>query len=141
MNATYDAPVDSRGELCYAHDRREQVTLPNREAPTVQVATDGLLVVLQVTDPFGRLTRDHVLASIDRGRQARKGSGSDVVDRSQGGAGLGLWRVYASSAVTIVDIIPGRATTVTAVFDIDVGPRDARTMPPSLHLFDRGRMG
>jgi hypothetical protein len=140
MNATFDAPVDSRGEPHYAFDRREQVVLKDREIPVFQFATDGMLVALQITDPFGRLTRDHVLSSIDRGRQAGRTSSAEIVDRSQGGAGLGFWRVYSSSAVTIVDITPGHSTTVTAVFDVDVAPREARTMPPSLHLFDRGRL-
>ena len=45
------------------------------------------------------------------------------------------------TAVTIVDVLPGHSSTVTAVFDVDVGARDARTLPPSLHLFDRGRLG
>lgn len=141
MNATYDAPVDRSGEPRYAYDRRAPVELDEGEIPLVQLATDGMLVVVAVTDPFGRLTRDHVLASIERGSEAGRSSTSEVVDRSRGGAGLGFWRVYSSAAVTIVDIVPGHSTSVTAVFDIDVAPRDARTMPPSLHLFDRGRLG
>lgn len=141
MNATYDAPVDDSGEPRYAHDRRAPVELDDYEVPLVQVATDGMLVAVAVTDPFGRLTRDHVLASIQRGYEAGRSSTSEVVDRSRGGAGLGFWRVYSSAAVTIVDIVPGHSTSITAVFDIDVAPRDARTLPPSLHLFDRGRLG
>jgi len=112
-----------------------------REVPLVQFATDGNLVVVQVVDRYGRLTRDHVLASIRRGHAAVTAPASDVVDPSSGGAGLGLWQVYASSAVTIVDVLPGYQTAVTAVFDIDLHARDARTLPPSLHLFDRGRLG
>jgi hypothetical protein len=41
----------------------------------------------------------------------------------------------------LVDVIPGHSTTVTAVFDLDVAPRDRRTLPPSLHLFDRSYLG
>lgn len=141
MNATFDAPVDDNGDPRYAYDRRAPVELEDHEIPLVQFATDGMLVVVTVTDPFGRLTRDHVLASIQRGCEAGRSISADVVDSSRGGAGLGFWRIYNSAAVTIVDIIPGHSTTVTAVFDIDVAPRDARTLPPSLHLFDRGRLG
>ncbi len=141
MNATYDAPVDRDGEPRYAHDRRAPIELEDREVPLVQLATDGMLVAVVVTDPFGRLTRDHVLASIQRGNEAGRSSDTDVIDSSRGGAGLGMWRVYSSAAVTIVDIVPGHSTSVTAVFDIDVAPREARTLPPSLHLFDRGRLG
>jgi hypothetical protein len=141
MNATFDAPVNVSGEVRYASDRRAEVVLELDEVPLVQVSTDGILVALQVRDPFGRLSRDHVLASIMRGAAGAEAVASEVIDVSNGGAGLGLWRVYSQSAVTIVDIVPGHSTTVTAVFDMDVGPRDARNLPPSLHLFDRGRMG
>jgi hypothetical protein len=141
MNATYDAPVGADGEPRYAHDRRAPVTLDRGELPLVRFATDGQLVALQVSDRFGRLTRDQVLASILRGAGAGSANAADVVDPSYGGAGLGLWRVYSLAAVTIVDIIPGHTTCVTAVFDVDVGAREARNLPPSLHLFDRGRMG
>lgn len=141
VNASYDAPVDASGEPLYAHDRRAPIALAPNEVPHVQFATDGLLVAARVTDRFGRLTRDHVLASVQRGVAASRAVASDVVDASYGGAGLGLWRVYSAAAVTIVDVLPGHSSTVTAVFDIDLGARDARTLPPSLHLFDRGRLG
>ena len=39
-------------------------------------------------------------------------------------------------AGTVVDVEPRRYTSVTAFFDLDVNPRDVRTMPVSLHLFD-----
>lgn len=137
MNAMYDAPVNHYGELRYAHDRRADVTLDTHEIPTARFATDGSLLGIQVTDPFGRLRRRHVLSSITRGQAAAHAEHADqVIDASHGGAGLGLWKIYSSSAITIVDVIPGHATSVTAVFDIDVNPREARVMPPSLHVFD-----
>jgi hypothetical protein len=141
VNASYDAPVDDVGEAHYAHDRRAPITLASDEVPHVQLATDGLLVLVRVSDRFGRLTREQVLASIQRGAIAHRADASDVVDATNGGAGLGLWRVYSAAAVTIVDVLPGHSTTVTAIFDIDLGARDARLLPPSLHLFDRGRLG
>ncbi|MGE0546116.1 MAG: hypothetical protein AB7O24_00150 [Kofleriaceae bacterium] len=137
MNAMYDAPVNHYGQPRYAHDRRAEVALEAHEVPTARFATDGSLIGIQVTDPFGRLTRGHVLASIARGQAAAHAERADqVIDASHGGAGLGLWKIYSSSAITIVDVIAGHATSVTAVFDIDVGPREARVMPPSLHVFD-----
>lgn len=134
MNAMYDAPVDHYGEPRYALDRRATIVLDDHELPTARVATDGTLVVVQVNDPFGRLAREHVIASLRRGQTAAEG-GEQIIDSSNGGAGLGLWRIYAASAITLVDVVVGHATSVTAVFDIDVNPREARTMPSSLHLF------
>ncbi len=139
MNAMYDAPVNHYGEARYAFDRRAEIQLEDHEMPVAVLATDGILVAVQVTDPFGRLSRRQVLAGISRGQTALHGG--DVhrfIDASHGGAGLGMWRIYAGAAVTIVDIVPGHSTSVTAIFDIDVGQRDARSIPSSLHLFDRG---
>ncbi len=136
MNAMYDAPVNHYGEPRYAHDRRIELKLDAHEVPTVRFATDGIMIAIQVSDPFGRLTRANVLASIARGQEAaRIDDPGRIIDASHGGAGLGLWRIYSSSAVTIVDVIAGHATSVTVVFDIDIGPRESRTMPSSLHLF------
>lgn len=137
MNAIYDAPVNHYGQPRYAQDRRAEVQLEPHEIPTARFACDGTLLAIQVVDPFGRLTRDHVLRSVLRGQAgARASTSSPMLDTSNGGAGLGLWRIYATAALTIVEVVPGHSTSVTAVFDIDVSPREARTMPSSLHLFD-----
>lgn len=135
MNAMYDAPVDAQGDAPYAHHRKRDVELTESETPTFRIAADGVHVALQVVDPFGRLSRGHVLDGILRGLAGADGD-HEVLDTSGGGAGLGLYRIYAQSTVMVVDVDPGRYTSVTAFFDLDVNPRDARTMPVSLHLFD-----
>ncbi|MBP6631547.1 MAG: hypothetical protein KBG28_10625 [Kofleriaceae bacterium] len=138
MNAMYDAPADEYGRARYAHDRTVDITLDDADVPIVRFGTDGLMIGIQVTDPFGRLTRDHVAAGIARGAAgASDDASAQVVDTSGGGAGLGLWRIYTGSAVTIIDLLPGQQTSVLAYFDMDVAAREARTMPPSLHLIER----
>jgi len=136
MNAMYDAPVDREGLPKYAHDRKQDLALEESEVPTFRLATDGINVGLQVVDPFGGLRREHVLAGILRGRAASTGD-SPAIDTSYGGAGLGLYRIYSQSTVMIADIDPGRFTSVAAFFDLDVNPREARTLPVSLHIFER----
>jgi hypothetical protein len=135
MNAMYDAPVDDQGNPLYAHDRKSEIELAEHHTPTFRFASDGVHVALQVVDPFGRLRREHVLDGILRGRGAAD-SGNEVLDTSFGGAGLGMSRIYTQSTVMVVDIEPQKYTSVTTFFDLDVSPRDARTMPVSLHLFD-----
>lgn len=131
MNAMYDAPVDARGHPKYAHDRRRAIHLEDDEVPTFRLAADGINVALQVVDRFGALQREHVLAGIARGREA------GTIDTSNGGAGLGLARIYGQSTAMIADVERGRFTSVTAFFDLDVNPREARSLPVSLHLFER----
>jgi hypothetical protein len=134
MNAMYDAPVDHYGTLLYAMDRKQDLALASDEAPTFRFATDGVLLGLQVIDRFGRLQRSHVLDGIARGRTAAQG-GDSFLDTSAGGAGLGLSRIYTSATSMLVDVAPHRHTSVTVLLDLDIQPREARTVPSSLHLF------
>lgn len=134
MNAMYDAPIDESGRPRYAHDRKRDIELYTPEVPTFRFASDGLHIGLQVVDPFGRLTRSHVLRGIERGRRGN-GEGP-ILDTSGGGAGLGLYRIYAQSTVMLVDVVPERYTSVTAFFDLDKSPREMRSVPISLHLYD-----
>src|SRR5207244_12115158 len=60
MNAMYDAPVGADGKPKYAQDRKADLSLLDAEQPTLRLATDGTKLVIQVTDPFGRLLRKHV---------------------------------------------------------------------------------
>jgi len=136
MNAMYDAPVDVDGKPRYAHDRTTDISLEDQEVPTFRLASDGVNLALQVVDTFGRLARHQVLRSIRRGMATAAG-GNEVLDTSHGGAGIGLHKIYASSASTVIEVESGRYTMVTAYFDMNVNAREARTMPVSLHFFGR----
>ena len=135
MNAMYDAPVDQYGEPRFAHDRTGDVRLRPEEAPTVRFAFDGSLIGLEVSDPFGLLRREHVVDGIVRGQRGdQEDDPSRLIDTSFGGAGLGLHRVYAAASSLVVRVSPGQETRVTVLFDADLGAREARRMPVSLHL-------
>jgi hypothetical protein len=138
MNAMYDAPVDEVGRPRYSHDRKVAISLEDQEVPTFRLASDGVTLALQVVDTFGRLKRHQVLKSITRGMAAGGDGAHDVLDTSHGGAGLGLFKIYTSSASTVFEVEAGRYTMVTAFFDLNVNPREARTMPVSLHYFGHG---
>lgn len=137
MNAMYDAPRDAAGHPRYAYDRRQSLTLDEHEIPVFRMACDGMQIALQCTDPFGALRRGTVFAGIERGLSAGSVGREphEVLDTSGGGAGLGLFRIYAASTVMIVDVSPGTQTSVTSLVSLDVNPREARTMPVSLHVF------
>jgi len=138
MNAMYDAPVDAAGRPLFAQDRKADVLLTDAQAPQLRLGLDGQVAALEVTDPFGRLERRHVLQSILRGMQGGKDGAAEVLDTSHGGAGLGLFRVYEAATVMGVDCKPGASTRVMALVDLDAPPRAARTLPASLHLLFPG---
>lgn len=138
MNAMYDAPIDAWGLTKYAQDRKQDVVLDEAEIPTVRFGFDGFLIALEVADPFGRLADEHVIDGILRGAGNAVGPEAPVLDTSHGGAGLGMFQIFASSAALVVDVRPQESTRVVWVFDADLNPRDTRGMPPSLHLFRTG---
>ena len=129
MNAIYDAPVDAHGTPKYAADRKADIKLADNERPTVRIATDGTKLVLQVRDPFGRLERRHVFDGLARGL-----AGGEM-DRSHGGAGLGMLVCHNSSSAMFFDVVRGRSTEVTAMFELDMNLRELRTQAKSLHFW------
>jgi hypothetical protein len=129
MNAMYDAPIDAQGRPKYAGDRKADIKLADSERPSVRVATDGSRLVLQVRDPFGRLERRHVFDGLARGL-----AGGEM-DQSHGGAGLGMMVCHNSSSAMFFDVVRGRSTEVTALFELDMNLRELRTQAKSLHFW------
>jgi hypothetical protein len=129
MNAMYDAPVDHHGRAKYAGDRKADIVLAEHERPIVRVATDGTRLALQVRDPFGRLERHHVFDGLLRGL-----AGGEI-DRSHGGAGLGMLVCHNASTGLFFDVAADRYTEVTALFELDVNLRELRTLAKSLHFW------
>jgi hypothetical protein len=129
MNAMYDAPVDAFGRVKYAADRKADIALADHERPAVRLATDGTRLALQVSDPFGRLERRHVVDGLARGL-----AGGEL-DRTHGGAGLGMLVCHNASTALWFDVVPGQRTEVTALLELDVNLRELRTSARSLHFW------
>jgi hypothetical protein len=129
MNALYDAPIDAEGRPRHAHDRKAPVTLAEDEAAALRVASDGVRLCIQVADPFGRLERRHVFQGLARGLGGQ-------LDRSGGGAGLGIVTCLQSAGALVFDVVPGHRTEVTGVLDLDLNLRELKTQAKSLHFFN-----
>jgi len=129
MNAMYDAPVDDTGRPKYAADRKAHIELEPSEAAVIRCASDGMRMVISVTDHFGRLPRKAIFSGISRGLQGGE------MDTRFGGAGLGMLYIYKSAAICIFDVIPGRRTQVVGVYELDTNQREFRGLPRSVHYF------
>ncbi len=130
MNALYDAPVDDAGRPRHAHDRKAAIALPPGDAATLRVGSDGTRLAVQVRDRFGGLRRAHVVEGLARGL-----AGGEL-DRSHGGAGLGLTVCHQSSLALFFDLAAGRQTLVTATLDLDLNLRELKTHARSLHVWE-----
>lgn len=129
MNAMYDAPAGADGKAKYAQNRKAELTLLEPEQPTLRLGTDGTKIVLQVKDPFGRLQRKHVFDGLARGLAQGE------MDQTHGGAGLGMMVCHNSTAAMFFDVVRGRHTEVTGIFELDLNLREFRTQAKSLHFF------
>lgn len=138
-NALYTAPVDERGRPRFSHDRSAAIHLEAHEVPVLEVAFDGQMLVIEVTDRFGRLREDQLLASLVRGIDNQSAADGPMLDVANGGAGLGLGLVHASSVALVVEVDAGRSTRVAWLHDVELHPRDYRGLPASLHLFRTAR--
>ena len=130
MNALYDAPTDGDGRPRHAHDRKAAVALPPGDAAVLRLGSDGSRLVLQVRDRFGGLRRAQVVDGLTRGLA------SGELDRSGGGAGLGLTVCHQSSLALFFELGAGRHTQVTATLDLDLNLRELKTHARSLHLWE-----
>jgi hypothetical protein len=57
------------------------------------------------------------------------------LDRSGGGAGLGLAMMYRATSMLFFDVAAARRTQVTAILELDVPQRELRQLPRSVHFF------
>ncbi|HVV83751.1 MAG TPA: hypothetical protein VHE35_11835 [Kofleriaceae bacterium] len=130
MNALYDAPVDEQGRPRYAHDRKTAIELPAADAALLRFGSDGTRVAIQVRDRFGGLRRRQVLEGLARGL-----AGGEL-DRSGGGAGLGLTVCHHSSSALFFDLARDRFTQVTATLDLDLNLRELKGQARSLHVWE-----
>ena len=129
MNAMYDAPVDASGRPKYAQDRKANLSLEGSEQPLLRLASDGSRLAIQVIDPFGRLQRKHVFGGLMRGL-----AGGEM-DQSHGGAGLGMVVCHNATVAMFFDVVAGKKTEVTGIFDLDLNLREFRSHAKSVHYF------
>jgi hypothetical protein len=142
VNAMYAAPVDAYGRPRYAGDHTRDLTLDESERPTLRLVTDGVVLAVEVADPFGGLERAQVFDRIARGLAAEAATGepdddagADAASMGAAGAGTGMVRLYRGSAVLLVDVLRGQATRVISLHELNTSARDARRTAGSLHYF------
>jgi hypothetical protein len=120
INALYDAPVDAQGRpLFQGVSPRARIALRSEHSAAVQYACDGQRFAVSVRDVFGTLERQTVLRYLHKGAHAEP-----PIDRKVEGAGLGLYLMVHAATAVFFHVLPGIATEVLCLFDVDA-PRRA----------------
>lgn len=129
MNAIYDAPVDAHGNSLFnSLPRTEKVVLETHQEALLSYATDGVLLAVSVTDPFGALTREVIVNYLLSCYNGQAGS----LNENKGGAGRGLHQIIENAEITIFNVKKGVRSEVICLFNIDGQKKEAQ---PSFHYF------
>ncbi|HEY0254708.1 MAG TPA: hypothetical protein VGC41_24450 [Kofleriaceae bacterium] len=129
-NAFYDAPAAS-GLFKKPVSRTQDVELPSDSACDLAYGYRDQLAVVRIRDPFGSLTRKRLIEVLLR----CSSSEMDVrPDESMGGAGLGMWKIFASATFVAVSVVNHRHTEILVGFT-KRNVAGARTF--GFHLFFR----
>lgn len=124
-NAVHNAPVDDAG-VHYRADlpRDSELELDPRHQVALRWGCDGRYLAVEVTDRFGSLDRDTVLASL---------VASGFKDAG-GGAGMGIALAYRSCDHLVFNLAPGKRTEVIALVDVR-SPHGERVPASSYNVF------
>jgi hypothetical protein len=111
MNAIFDAPVDDTGNQYRRQVERTDVfDLKDREVVTLEIGLTPAYMVISVTDRFGSLERDAIMASLRKAYQKQK-------YQAKGGpsAGLGVYGMI-QSGLSLVYICAAKRRTQAVLF-------------------------
>lgn len=119
-NAVHNAPVDAHG----VHVRRDlprdiDIALDGKDTVRLRWGCDARYVAIEVSDQYGSLDRETILAALAK---------QDVRDTG-GGAGMGIALAYRSCDHLVFNLAPGKRTEIIALVDVRYPP--AERMPAS----------
>lgn len=128
MNAVYDAPTNIHGKSIFNHlTRQNEIILDTHQISQLSYACDGTYLAVSVCDPFGALTKKHILNYLKSCYDGKAGS----LNEGKGGAGRGLHQILENSDQTIFNVKEGLKTEVIALFRLEAGV-DSK---PRFHYF------
>jgi CheY-like chemotaxis protein len=124
-NAVHNAPVDVAGE----HYRKElpratELELDDKHQVRMRWGCDARYLAIEVTDRFGSLDRDTILAGLAK----------NDVRESGGGAGMGIALAYRSCDHLVFNLAPGVRTEIIALIDVRYPPTE-RAAASSYNVF------
>lgn len=124
-NAVHNAPVEAGGARPRRDLARDQdLALDGRHAVKIRWGCDARYLAIEVTDKFGSLDRETILAALAK----------NDVRESGGGAGMGIAIAYRSSDHLVFNLAPGKRTEIIALIDVRHPPKE-RVPASSYNVF------
>jgi CheY-like chemotaxis protein len=124
-NAVHNAPRDAAGTHYRKDlDRAQELELDDKHQVRLRWGCDARYLAIEVTDRFGSLDRDTILAAL----------ANNDVRESGGGAGMGIALAYRSCDHLVFNLAPGVRTEIIALIDVRYPPTE-RTPASSYNVF------
>ncbi len=124
-NAVHNAPVDPAGAHYRANLGRDQeLELDLAHQVRLRWGCDARYLAIEVTDKFGSLESEQILAALGK-RDVREGGE---------GAGMGIALAYRSCDHLVFNLAPGRTTEIIALIDVRY-PQAERMSASSYNVF------
>lgn len=124
-NAVHNAPRDPAG-VHYRKElaRNQELELDEAHRVRLRWGCDARYLAIEVTDRFGSLDRDTILAALAK----------NDVRESGGGAGMGIALAYRSCDHLVFNLAPGVRTEIIALIDVRYPPTE-RSPASSYNVF------
>ncbi|MFN0246495.1 MAG: hypothetical protein ACKV2T_06280 [Kofleriaceae bacterium] len=112
-NAIHNAPRDEHG-VYYRRElpRDQELELDARHQITYRWACDARYLAVEVTDSFGSLDRETILAALAKSNVRETGEG----------AGMGISLAYRSCDHLVFNLAPDRSTQIIGLIDVRFAP-------------------
>lgn len=127
-NAVFNAPFAERSEITGRHNN--SITFDLERPGRMILAADETRLMIACEDPYGSLNLTGYLSKIkatyDRGAAASMNFGS-------GGAGIGSYIIFNTSASLFVGVKSGRATIIASLLPLGLSNRKRALLPKHLH--------
>lgn len=112
LNAIFDAPIDASHERYRLHaDRMADFSFSKKETVTLSIMSNDEYIGVAVTDQFGSLNLNEVLAHLSRNYRTE-----DYLSEKSDENGLGLNNVVESGFSLLLSTVPGESTDAILFF-------------------------
>jgi hypothetical protein len=111
--------------------RTQDIALPDDCACDLAYGSSPDFAIVQVRDPFGSLSRSRLIDVLAR---CATRDMTVEVDETMGGAGLGMWRIFANATFVAISVVKNRHTEIL----VGIAKKNPVTRRPfAVHLFFR----
>lgn len=132
-NAIYNAPfVDYANDSNGAERDFNSVHVADNKRPYFFAGHDGSRIVLGCNDQFGTLNVQKLLSKI---KKCYENDLSAVINYSSGGAGIGAFMIFESSASVYIAVRQGIQTLICCSFAYKLNSVSRTQLPKNLHIY------